>query len=114
MTSDEAFTPQGQAAIREWIFGILDDLPTTGPVGFGMDTNGNSIEPAEYHGDAESVAIGTFDEGWVTQPAQSSECPGCEGEQPVLVIANMDEETLVHDCLACRTRAVLTDGGGLP
>jgi hypothetical protein len=98
------FTAGNQAKIRQWIFGILDDLPTTGQVGFGMDTNGNSVVIEEHAGGAEDVEIGTFDDGWITQPARSAECPNCDGKQPALVHGNQGAETIVIDCLNCRTR----------
>lgn len=98
------FTPQNQAKIQQWIFGILDDLPTTGPVGMGMDTNGNSVVVEEYVGDCENIELGTFQEGWITQPAQSAECPNCSGEQPALAHGNPDRDLILVDCLNCRTR----------
>jgi len=100
------FTPQNQAKIQQWISDILFNLPTTGtgPVGFGIDTNGNSIIVEEYVGDCEDIELGTFHEGWITQPAKSAECPNCNGEQPTLVHGNPERDIILMDCLNCRTR----------
>lgn len=101
------FTTQSQAAIKQWIDEQVSQHPTTGPVGYGIDTNGHSIEVDEYHRGAEAVEIGTFEEGWLTQPAEAAECAGCDGEQPALVHAHSHHETIILDCLNCRDRTAV-------
>lgn len=104
--TDRAQYVQGLKRIRAWI----DELPTTGPVGIGIDTNGHSIEIEDYVNGATEIAIGTFDEGWITQPAESGECPGCDGDNATLVHAHKDRGIILQDCLGCQTRTLLVGG----
>lgn len=88
----------------------LKDLPHDGAIGWGIETNGQSIDIEQYEDDSEAVDIGTFDDGWITQPAISGECDHCDGEQPAIVHGHPPRSVIIIDCLGCQTRSMPLGG----
>ena len=69
----------------------------------GIETNGRSI--AEHFEDGTGgIDLGTFDEGWLTQPGLSEDCPNCEGQVATYVHAHTEREIIVLECCICLTR----------
>jgi hypothetical protein len=77
----------------------------------GMATNGVSIAEHFEHG-TEDIDLGTFDDGWISQPGVGPDCPQCSGDMPCYVHGHRGRNILLLECAGCLTRYDGTKLGG--